>query len=370
MSNTLRRTPLHAEHLRLDGKMVPFAGWEMPVQYPTGIQAEHRAVREAAGLFDVSHMGEFHVEGPGALDLVRRVAANDAAKLELGQAQYSALLTDDGTLIDDLLVYRTADAAYLLVVNASNLDEDREWILSHGEGLDFSFEDRSDATALVALQGPASARILAGLTEVNLDAIGFYRFAQGQVAGVHCMVARTGYTGEDGFELYHPAGEAAGLWRALLEAGAPHGLIPAGLGARDSLRLEVGYPLYGNDLDREHTALEAGLGWVVKLDRDPFIGRDALLRQKEAGLTRRLTGIRLDGKGFPRPGYPVIHDGKEVATVTSGTLSPSLGEGVALAYLPVGAAAPGTQVAVRIRGRDVAGVVERPPFYKEGSLRR
>jgi aminomethyltransferase len=370
MSDTLRRTPLHAEHLRLDGKMVPFAGWEMPVQYPTGIQAEHRAVREAAGLFDVSHMGEFHVAGPGALDLVLRVAANDAGKLEVGQAQYSALLTDAGTLIDDLLVYRTGDDAFFLVVNASNLDGDREWILSQGEGLDFSFEDRSDATALVALQGPASARILAELTGVDLDAIGFYRFAEGEVAGVHCIVARTGYTGEDGFELYHPAGEAAGLWRALLEAGAPHGLIPAGLGARDSLRLEVGYPLYGNDLDREHTALEAGLGWVVKLDRDPFIGRDALLRQKESGLTRRLAGIRLDGKGFPRPGYPVIHDGQEVGTVTSGTLSPSLGEGVALAYLPVDAAAPGTRVAVRIRGRDVAGVVERPPFYKEGSLRR
>ncbi len=370
MSDNLKHTPLHEEHLRLDAKIVPFAGWAMPVQYPSGIRAEHEAVRGAAGLFDVSHMGEFHIEGPEALALLRTVCANDAAALEVGQAQYSALLTDEGALIDDLLVYRTGDEAWLLVVNASNLEVDRTWILSHAEGLELTFDDRSDETALLAIQGPASSGIVARLTEVDLDSIGFYRFARGEVAGVPCLIARTGYTGEDGFELYHDAGDAPGLWRALLEAGAPDGLIPAGLGARDTLRLEVGYPLYGNDLDREHSALESGLGWVVKLDREPFIGRDALLRQKEEGVTRRLVGIRLEGKGFPRSGYPVVVGDEEVGVVTSGTMSPSLGEGIALAYLPLEHAEPGTRVAVRIRGRDLEGTVVRPPFYRDGSLRR
>ena len=370
MTETLQRTPLFEEHRLAGGKMVPYAGFEMPVQYETGIQAEHRAVREAAGLFDVSHMGEFAVEGPDALAFVGSLTVNDPSKLAIGQAQYSALCAEDGTVIDDLLVYRTGEKALLMVVNAANRDGDWTWVNAHAEGHDVTLEDRSDQTALLALQGPRAQEILAPLTELELDGIGFYRFAEGKVAGLSCLVARTGYTGEDGFELYHDRADAPKLWKALLEAGKGHGLVPAGLGARDTLRLEVGYPLYGNDLDRRHTALESGLGWIVKLDRGDFVGKEALARQKEAGAPRKLTGIRLTERGFPRPGYPVFSGGREVGKVTSGTVSPSLGEGIALAYLPVDLTEPGTSVAVGIRNQKVEGVVQRPPFYRDGSLRR
>lgn len=370
MSETLRSTPLRDEHLRLGAKMVPFAGFEMPVQYPSGTRAEHEAVRERVGLFDVSHMGEFYLEGPGAVELLHRVAANDASRLDTGQAQYSLLLTEEGTVIDDLLVYRIGEDAFLLVVNAATRAGDWEWLQTHAEGMEVQLEDRSDETALLALQGPRAQEILAPLTDVELDEVAFYRFTRGTVAGVSALVSRTGYTGEDGFEIYHDAAQAPEVWRALLDAGAGGELEPAGLAARDILRLEVGYPLYGNDLDRDHTALEAGLGWVVKLEGHDFVGREALLRQKERGIERRLTGIRLTERGFPREGYAVVHEGREVGTVTSGTMSPALGEGIALAYLPTELAAPDTPVAVRIRGRDVEGVTQRPPFYRDGSLRR
>jgi len=381
----LRTTPLDAEHRALGGKMVPFAGWEMPVQYPAGIQAEHRAVREAAGLFDVSHMGEFHVEGPDALALLLEVAVNDASKVEVGQAQYSALCTPRGTVIDDLLIYRTAPDAFLLVVNAANRETDWRWISERAHGRELTLEDRSDAMALLALQGPKAEAILAPLVQVDpgpafplaprspeLAELGYYRFTQARVAGVGALVARTGYTGEDGFELYLPWDEAPRVWAALLEAGEPHGLLPAGLGARDSLRLEVGYPLYGNDLDREHTALESGLGWIVKLGREgDFVGKEALAHQKETGIPRRLVGLRLEGRGFPRPGYPVVsEEGTEVGVVTSGTVSPSLGEGIALAWVPADLAAPGTKLAIRVRDRDLPATVQRPPFYTQGSIRR
>jgi aminomethyltransferase len=383
--STLRLTPLDAAHRALGGKMVPFAGWSMPVQYAAGIQAEHRAVREAVGLFDVSHMGEFHVEGPEALALVQEVAVNDASTLEVGQAQYSALCTPEGTLLDDLLVYRTAPDAFLLVVNASNREGDWAWIHRHAEGRKLRLEDRSDQTALLALQGPRAEAVLQPLVAMdpgpafpmaprnpNLAELGYYRFTQALVAGVPALVARTGYTGEDGFELYLPWEAAPRVWEALLEVGAPHGILPAGLGARDSLRLEVGYPLYGNDLDREHTALESGLGWIVKLGREGnFVGKEALARQKEAGVPRRLVGLRVEGRGFPRPGYPVT-DGKgsAVGVVTSGTVSPSLGEGIALAWVPVELAAPGTELAIQVRDRELPARVQRPPFYTEGSIRR
>ncbi len=371
MTDTQRSTPLLGEHQVLKAKMVPYAGYEMPIQYPTGIQAEHQAVREAAGLFDVSHMGEVYVDGADALKLVQTVTVNDASKLELGQAQYSAMCAEDGTVVDDLLVYRVGESRYLLVVNASNRDEDVAWIRRHGKGMKVKIHDRSDETGLVALQGPLAQQILEPLTDVELDEVGFYRFAFGRVMGVESLVARTGYTGEDGFEVYHPAGRSVDVWRGILEEGKDQGLIPAGLGARDSLRLEVGYPLYGNDLGREYTALESALGWVVKLDKKQgFVGREALAKQKEEGVPRRLTGIRLTERGFPRPGYPVVVDGEEVGTVTSGTLSPTLGEGIGLARLPAELATPDTEVAVRIRNRDVPGVVQRPPFYKDGSLRR
>jgi aminomethyltransferase len=370
MTEALRTTPFHEEHLGLDAKMVPFAGFLMPVQYPTGIRAEHRAVREAAGLFDVSHMGQLVVEGPQALDLVQYVTVNDAARLEVGQAQYSAVCREDGGVLDDVLVYRTGDRTFLIVVNAATRAADFEWIRRHGAGFDAAVEDRSDEYALIALQGPWAPEILSSLTDVRLDDLGYFRFAEGWVAGVWGLVSRTGYTGEDGFELYLPAGEAAGAWRRLLEHGEPWGLLPAGLGARDTLRLEVGYPLYGNDLDPEHTALEGGLGWAVKLDKGDFVGREALARQKQEGASRKLTGIVLTERGFPRPGYTVVQGGEEVGTVTSGTLSPTLGQGIALAYLSVETAREGNEVAIRIRDRDVPGRVQRPPFYRDGSIKR
>lgn len=369
MNESLKRTPLYAEHVALGGKMVPFAGFEMPVQYPTGITAEHKAVREAAGLFDVSHMGEFILTGPQALDLIQKVTVNDASKMEVGQAQYSAMCMDHGGVVDDLIVYRFADR-WMLVVNAANLDKDLAWIRSHAEGMDVVVEDRSDEMALLALQGPAAREILRPLADIDVDDVKYYRFMEGTVAGVSGIISGTGYTGEDGFELYIPAEGAVTLWRALLEAGEGVGLIPAGLGSRDSLRLEVGYALYGNDLDEEHTPLESGLAWITKLDKGDFLGRGALAEQKGAGVPRRLVGLRLTEKGFPRPGYRLVVDGEPVGVVTSGTVSPSLGYGVAMGYLPPEHAKADTTVQVDIRGKAVAAVVQRPPFYTQGSIRR
>jgi aminomethyltransferase len=368
MTSSLKRTPLHDEHVRLDAKLVPFAGFEMPVQYPSGITAEHRAVRERAGLFDVSHMGEFRVHGDGALDLIQRVTVNDASRMEVGQAQYSAMCFEDGGVVDDLLVYRF-EQHYMLVVNAANLEKDLDWIRAHAAQWDVEVEDESSATALLALQGPEARGILQSLTDVELDRIRYYRFVEGDVAGVPAVISATGYTGEDGFELYVPASEAARLWRRILEEGGER-VIPAGLGARDSLRLEVGYPLYGNDLDAEHTALESGLGWITKLDKGDFVGREALRAQKEKGVRRRLVGLTIHERGFPRPGYAVLADGRVVGGLTSGTVSPSLGHGVALAYVPTELAGEGSELQVDARGRLLTAVVTRPPFFKEGSIRR
>jgi len=369
MNESLKRTPLHAEHVSLGAKIVPFAGYEMPVQYPTGITAEHKAVREAAGLFDVSHMGEFVLNGPQALDLIQRVTVNDAGKIEVGQAQYSAMCLEHGGVVDDLLVYRFRDH-WMLVVNASNLAKDLAWIRSHAQGLDVEVADHSDRTGLLALQGPAAREILRPLASIDVDDVRYYRFMEGAVAGVPAVISGTGYTGEDGFELYVASEDARGLWRALMEAGEGSGLVPTGLGARDSLRLEVGYALYGNDLDEEHTPLESGLGWITKLDKGDFLGRSALMRQKAAGVPRRLVGVRLTEKGFPRHGYPVLADGAPVGVVTSGTVSPSLGYGVAMAYVPPERSKPDTPLQIDVRGKPVDAVVQRPPFYTQGSIRR
>ncbi len=369
MQDTLRRTPLHGEHVRLGGKMVPFAGFEMPVQYPTGITAEHRAVRGAAGLFDVSHMGQFALRGSGALALIQRVAVNDASRLEVGQAQYSAMCRPDGGIIDDLLVYRLDDE-WMLVVNASNREKDWEWMVRQSAGMDVDLEDRSERIALLALQGPRARGILARLASVDVEPIGYYRFAEGRVAGRRAMIAGTGYTGEDGFELYLDTDDAVGVWDALLEEGAIDGLIPAGLGARDSLRLEMGYALYGSDLDEDHTPIEAGLGWITKLGKRDFIGRAVLATQREHGVERRLVGLSLLERGFPRPGYEVLEGDRPVGVVTSGTVSPSLGVGIALAWVPVRLASPETEVTVSLRGKPARARVVRPPFYTGGSIRR
>jgi aminomethyltransferase len=365
----LKHTPLIDEHVALGAKVVPFAGYRMPIQYPTGIHAEHQAVRTAAGLFDVSHMGEFEVRGERAEDFVQFVTTNDVSRLEVWQAQYSTLPREDGTLIDDLLVYRLPDH-FMLVVNASNRERDWEWISRYADRFGVELRDRSDEVALLALQGPASEAILARLTDAPLPEIGYYRFRAGAVDGRPALISRTGYTGEDGFELYLDAADAASVWRRLLEVGREDGLIPVGLGARDSLRLEMGYALYGNDLDDRRTPLEAGLGWVVKLDKGEFVGREALQRQKEEGVRERLAGFRLTARGFPRHGYTVRVDGRDAGTITSGTLSPSLGEGIGMAYLPTGSARPGTRVEVVIRDQAVPAEVVRPPFYTGGSVRK
>lgn len=365
----LKRTPLYGAHLALGAKMVPFAGFEMPVQYPTGITREHQAVRSAAGMFDVSHMGEFLVEGPGALAFVSFVTTNDPAQLALGQVQYSVLCRPDGGIVDDLLVYRMGEQRFRLVVNGANVDKDWAHVTGLAGEFDVELTDESDDIGLIALQGPAAEAILQPLVDVDLAPIGFYWFEEGHVEGIPGVISRTGYTGEAGFELYLPPDATPAVWDRLLSTGEERGLIPTGLGSRDSLRLEMGYALYGNDIDDGTSPLEAGLSWLVKLGKDAFVGREALLAQKEAGLSRRLRGFKLTERGFPRPGYDVIFRGVTAGPVRSGTMSPSLGCGIGTAYLPPDAG-PGEPVSVRIRDRDISGEVAALPFYGGGSLER
>jgi len=369
MIEVLKRTPLYDEHVAAGGKMVPFAGFEMPVQYPTGIRAEHRAVREGVGLFDVSHMGEFVVRGPQALALVQRISINDASKLEVGQAQYSAMCHESGGVVDDLLIYRFSDR-YMLVVNASNLHKDLAWVETHAEAFEVDIEDISDQTGLLAVQGPRARDTLRSLASIDLDTVRYYRFVEGDVCGIPAVISGTGYTGEDGFELYIEAGDTPAVWHALLASGEPFGIVPTGLGARDSLRLEMGYALYGQELDDAHTPLESGLGWVTKLDKADFVGRDALVAQKTAGLAHRLVGLVATERGFPRSGYDIVSEGETVGTITSGTMSPSLGTGVAMGYVPTELSAKGTPLHIDSRGRSFGTVVSATPFYTQGSIQR
>ena len=368
-SQSLKRTPFHALHAALGAKLVPFAGYEMPVQYPAGITAEHRAVRERAGLFDVSHMGEFMVTGPDAVDFVNYVTTNNVAALAVGQVQYSTILNERGTIEDDCLVYRFADHL-MMVVNASNIAKDLAHITRFAGRFDVAIEDVSERMALLALQGPQAADVLARLTDVDLGAIKYYHFAEGTVAGVPgVIVSRTGYTGEDGFELYFESSSESGsaaetIWNALV---ADERVTPAGLGSRDSLRLEMGMALYGNDIDDTTTPLEAGLGWLVKLPKGDFVGRDALVRQKEAGLTRKLVAFTTAERAFPRHGYPVYFGGEAQGEVRSGTMSPSLGIPIGTCYLPTAAAKEGSEFEIEIRGKRVPATVVKAPFYKNGS---
>jgi aminomethyltransferase len=361
----MQRTPLHDRHVALGAKMVPFAGFEMPIQYPNGITAEHQAVRERCGVFDVSHMGEFIVRGPGAADFLNYVTTNDVGALKVGQAHYSTLLNERGTIEDDCLVYRFADR-FMVVVNASNRAKDYAHIDRVRPRFDCTLEDVSDDTALLAVQGPEAQRILQPLADVDLGAIGYYHFAEGHVAGAQAVISRTGYTGEDGFELYLGAADAGTVWDALLATGA---VAPCGLGARDSLRLEMGMALYGNDIDDTTTPYEANLGWLVKLKKGDFVGREALVRQKEAGIPRKLVGFVLDARAFPRPGFPVYQDGRQHGLTRSGTVSPSLGTPIGTCYLPPDGAAPGSAIEVEIRGKRVPGRVVAVPFYTEASHR-
>jgi aminomethyltransferase len=342
--------------------LIPFAGFEMPVEY-SGIAKEHAAVRSAAGLFDVSHMGELEIRGPEALDLIQYLTTNDASKLADGQAQYSAMAYPHGAVVDDLLVYRHSAEHFLVVVNASNIAKDLEWIDSHNR-LDATVENISDETALLALQGPKSLDILQPLTDLRLADLSYYRFASGRVLNVDAIVSRTGYTGEDGFELYFSADKSEPVWAGILEAGASSGLVPAGLGARNTLRLEAKYLLYGNDMDGTTSLLEAGLGWIVKLDKAEFIGREALVKQKQEGVRRRLVGFEMLGKDIARDHYPVFVHGRELGHVTSGSPSITLKKNIGLAYLPAEHASIGTTFQVSVRSKLAEARVVRTPFYK------
>jgi aminomethyltransferase len=359
----LERTPLHDVHVALGAKMAPFAGFDMPVQYSSGITAEHNAVRSGAGIFDVSHMGEFEIRGPGAVDFVNYVTSNDVAALDVGQIQYSTILNERGTIEDDCLIYRFADHI-MMVVNASNRAKDFEHIRRFADRFDCSLKDISSDVALLALQGPEAAGVLQPFTDSDLSSIAYYHFAEGVVAGVQAVISRTGYTGEDGFELYIDSADARKLWDALLATGK---VTPAGLGARDSLRLEMGMALYGNDIDDTTSPLEANMGWVVKLKKGDFVGRDALARLKERGIERKLVGFTIGERAFPRHGYPVYYQGENVGTVLSGTVSPSLGIPIGTCYLPRAAAVEGTEFEVEIRGKRLPATVVKTPFYKQGS---
>jgi aminomethyltransferase len=358
----LKRTPLFENHRRAGGKMVDFAGWEMPVQY-SGLMDEHRAVRTAAGLFDVSHMGQVRVTGPGAEAYLQRLTPNDVSKLVPGRAHYDGLLDQEGHYLDDILVYRLAAEEFLVVVNASNADSDFAWMSSQPHP-DAALHNVSEDWALLALQGPRAPAILARLSPADLAAIKYYRFAEGSVAGKPAILSRTGYTGEDGFELYFDNAQAAHIWNAIMASGE---VTPAGLGCRDSLRLEMGMALYGNDIDDTVTPLEANLAWIVKLQKGEFVGRNALVAQKEQGLAKKLVGFTTSERAFPRHGYPVICNGEPSGVVCSGTLSPTLNIPIGTCYLPTANAQPGNELGIDIRGKIVKAEVVKLPFYKSGS---
>jgi aminomethyltransferase len=348
--------------------MVEFGGWDMPVEY-SGISDEHVAVRTRAGLFDVSHMGQIEVAGADALAAVQWITSNDASRLSVGQAQLSALTTDQGTFVDDLLVYRLAPDHFLLIVNASNIAKDAQWISSRvGERAgDAAVVNSSARYALLALQGPASASILQTLTDIELPDIKYYWFAHGEVAGIRSTVSRTGYTGEDGFEIMLPAAQAVRLWEALLSVGEAAGVKPCGLGARDTLRLEACMRLYGNEMDESVTVLEAGLGWIVGWKKEDFIGAAALRQQKSAGITRRLVAFEMTERGIARHGCAVVHEGRPVGMVTSGTQTPFLKKAIGMAMVPIELSERGQPLAMDIRGRMVSAVVVPEPFYKRGA---
>jgi len=357
-----RQTPLYQAHLKLKGKMVDFAGWEMPVQY-SGVIPEHEAVRTAAGLFDVSHMGEIEFRGPGALEEVNRLITNDLNRIADGQALYAGLLNDKGGFVDDIVVYRYSPEHIFICVNAANREKDFAWMREHAQKV--KPVDRSDEFAQIAIQGPKAIAITQRLTKTDVSAIKPYWFTEGEVAGVPCIISRTGYTGEEGFELYCPPDQAEKLWSTLLEEGQAEGIKPAGLGARDSLRTEMKFALYGNDIDDAHTPLEAGLGWIVKLDKPEFIGKAALEQQKQDGVKRKLVGFELTEPGVPRHGYPILKDGQRVGEVTSGTMGPSIKKAVGIGYVPTELAAEGSTFHVEIRNRPVAARVVKTPFLKK-----
>jgi glycine cleavage system T protein (aminomethyltransferase) len=340
--------------------MVPFGGWDMPVQY-TGIIEEHRATRAGVGLFDVSHMGEFEVEGPEALAALQALTTNDVAALAEGQVQYSVLCYPDGGIVDDLTVYRLTVDRFMVTVNASNVEKDWAWVTAHGSG--GRWRDISAETALIAVQGPHAEGLVGRLADRDVTAIGYYRFARGRVASAPALISRTGYTGEDGFELYLSAGDAERVWSALMDEGSRDGITMVGLGARDTLRLEMRYALYGNDIDQTTNPFEAGLGWIVKLAKGEFLGRAALERARAEGLARKLVGLEMTERAVARHGYPVVKDGVALGVVTSGSYGPSVDKYIAMAYVPTPHSAVGIELGVEIRGQVKTARVARTPFY-------
>ncbi|WP_224245271.1 glycine cleavage system aminomethyltransferase GcvT [Hyalangium gracile] len=358
-----RRTPLNEAHRKLGARMVDFVGWDMPVQY-TSVIGEHEAVRNAVGLFDVSHMGEIEFRGPGALETANRLISNDLARCADGQAVYAGLLNEQGTFVDDVVAYRFSPEHIFICVNSSNREKDFAWMQERAYGV--KPVDRSDDFAQIAVQGPKAPGLVQRLTKAELSKLGTYRFTEGEVAGVRCIISRTGYTGEDGFELYCAPNDAEKLWNALLEEGQADGVKPCGLGARDSLRTEMKYALYGNDIDDAHTALEAGLGWIVKLDKPGgFIGKEALEKQKAAGVHRKLVGFEVTGSGIPRHGYAIMKGGHVVGEVTSGTMGPSVKKPIGIGYVPAEFSTEGFTFDVDIRGRPVPAKVVKTPFWKK-----
>lgn len=362
----MKSTALSDVHVALGAKMVPFAGYSMPVSYE-GVNVEHETVRKALGVFDVSHMGEFLIEGPRALHLVQKVTSNDAAKLEVGMAQYSCMPNETGGIVDDLIVYRVKDEVYLLVVNASNIEKDWDHISKYNSGIGAEMKNISDKYSLLAIQGPKAVEAMQSLSSVDLSQIKFYTFVVSDFAGIpHVIISATGYTGSGGFEIYCKNEEVKQVWDKVMEAGAAYGIKPIGLAARDTLRLEMGYCLYGNDIDDHTSPLEAGLGWITKFTKEDFVNKEGLEQQKKEGVKRKLVAFELGDRGIPRQGYPILdRDENEIGQVTSGTMSPSLGKGIGLGYVPTEHAAVGTEIKIRIRKNAVEATIVKLPFYKE-----
>lgn len=365
--SSLKRTPLYPLYADFPSvRCIDFGGWDLPVQFH-GIVREHEAVRRQAGLFDVSHMGEFIVTGQYAETFLQQMVTNDVSRLSIGQAQYTLMCYESGGTVDDLLVYKLSADQFMLVVNASNIDKDLQWLQDHLIG-DVVIENVSSETALLALQGPEAETILSKVTDSPIDSLPSFHFIhKTDVCGAPVLLSRTGYTGEDGFEIYCTAGDAPAIWKGLLASGEPNGLIPAGLGARDTLRFEARLPLYGQELSKSISPLEAGLGFFVKLDKGSFIGRDALVLQKSAGVPRKLVGLELIDRGIPRPHYPVYADGSLIGEVTTGTQSPTLKRNLGLALIDAAYAGVNTEVWVEIRGKHLKAQVVKTPFYKKGA---
>lgn len=359
----MKDTALTSTHIALNAKMVPFAGYNMPVSYE-GVNAEHETVRKGVGVFDVSHMGEFLITGENALDLIQKISSNDASKLVDGKAQYSCMPNDQGGIVDDLIIYRFNAEKYLLVVNASNIEKDWNWISQHNS-MDATMRDLSDEYSLLAIQGPKAVEAMQSLTEVDLSAIKFYSFEVAEFAGVpNVIISATGYTGSGGFEIYCKNEDAQKIWDGVFEAGADYGIKPIGLAARDTLRLEMGFCLYGNDIDDTTSPIEAKLGWITKFTKD-FINSEALKEEKEKGPKRKLIGFELDDRGIPRQGYDIVdNNGKVIGVVTSGTMSPSLEKGIGLGYVPTEYAAPGSKINIQVRKKALPATVVKLPFYK------